>query len=148
MSEIVRLTPCEIALMHDPKDTKYWRPLIERRKAAYLWGQKRFVVPRLCDEVWGDGKLLLAISPIMYRPQYFVARIDSSWETDNWEELAPGQPDDWLWDIEDAIADEYLEWPWAERYGLRWSDDDDAELNSRIDWSDGCEWWERKWPGE
>jgi len=33
-----------------------WRPRIERRTATRLWGQRRFVYPRLVPFIWGDGR--------------------------------------------------------------------------------------------
>lgn len=129
-----------------PRNTRQLRPLIERRTCTSLWGQRRYVTPALVSEVFGDGRKLLALSPIMYRPNYFVVRIDSSWSISNWDRQNPMTPGDWLDRVYESIEDELVEWPWAKSYGLRWSEDERGERSSRIDFSDGCECWEMSWP--
>ena len=127
-----------------PRNTRQLRVLIERRTLEYLWGQRHWVVPRLVSEVFGDGRKLIRLYPIMYRPYHFVVRIDSGWSLNNWDngELLI----DHLDDIEISIEEEFIDWPWARQYGLKWSDDDEAENSSRIDWDGGSSWSEINWP--
>jgi len=129
----------------NPHNTKRLRSLIERQEEAYLWGQPSMVTPRLCGQVFGDGKKLIALSPILYRPRYFVIRIDSSWSTSNRDQCAIG-PGDWLDEVYDALEDEYLYWPWADEYKLSKDVDREDENSAIMDFSDGSEWSEMKWP--
>ncbi len=132
--------------MH-PRCTKALRRLIERRTVEYLWGQRRIVIPRLCSKIFGNGRKLLALSPIMYRPNYFVVRIDSNWSTSNWEtDESKMPPSEWLDRVYDEIEAEFPEWPWARQYGLRRTEDDSDDRSSRTDWSDGSTWSEAFWP--
>jgi hypothetical protein len=64
--------------------TETLRRRVERRQKAYLWGQPHMITPRLVDEVFGDGRVLLKLWPIMYRPSYYVVRIDSKWDLSNY----------------------------------------------------------------
>jgi hypothetical protein len=129
-----------------PRATHKLRELIERRTCAYLWGKRHFVVPRLVSQVFGDGRKLLGLAPIMFRPNYFVVRIDSRWSMSNWDQQNPMVPHDWLDNVFDSIEEEYVEWPWAKAFGFKWSDDPLVDCNSRIDFSEGCAWWEMPWP--
>lgn len=85
--------------------TKRLRERIERRRATSLWGQKRFVTPRLLDRVFGDGKQLIWLSGINTRPAYWVVRIDSKWSISNWNPSP--NPSDWLEDVYQAIEEEF-----------------------------------------
>jgi hypothetical protein len=130
----------------NPRNTRQLRALIERRTLTFLWGQRRFVTPRLVSEVFGNGRLLLGLRPIMFRPYYFVVRIDSGWSISNWDQENPMTPSEWLDEIYDSIECEFVEWPWARVYGLHWTELEGDENDSRIHFSDGCEWWEMMWP--
>ncbi len=46
---------------------------------SYLWGEKRMVVPQLLPVVFGDGKQIIAIRPIVTRLSHYVVAVDSSW---------------------------------------------------------------------
>lgn len=122
----------------NPRNTNQLRPLIERWQAAHLWGQPHRIKPRLVTHVLGDGRRLLALYPILYRPNHFVVRMDSK--------VNITYADDWLDEIYDAIEEEFYEWPWARSYGLRWHKDDSAENDSRVSFSDGSSWEEIQWP--
>lgn len=65
------------------------------------WGSTYDFTPALLDKVYGDGKRLLMLFPIMERPRYWVVRIDSKWHTDGdlHEEV--------LDDIYDQIDDQF-----------------------------------------
>lgn len=58
------------------------RAFVERRHRRLMWGQPHWVKPRLVSAIFGDGKVLLLLTPIMTRPNYFVVRIDSEWHLD------------------------------------------------------------------
>src|ERR1700722_6636073 len=116
------------------------RRLIERRQKAYLWGQPNWITPRLVSEVFGDGKQLIGIAPINYRPNYFVVRIDSTWIINNHArdcELLIDNIDE----IYDAIEEEYPNWPWYRAYGLKLNVEHGEELSEDPDFSCGSEWW-------
>lgn len=89
--------------------TSLLRGKIERRHATSLWGQKRFVTPRLLDRVFGDGKKLIWLSGISTRPAYWVVRIDSSWCIENCFHPKEGmkEPRDWVEDVYQAIEEEF-----------------------------------------
>ena len=42
------------------------------------WGKDYIITPVLLDKVFGDGKQTIELSPMNTRPDYYVARIDSS----------------------------------------------------------------------
>jgi hypothetical protein len=84
------------------------RRLTKAEKAALtkphfreLWGRKYKVEPALVEKVFGDGKKLLCLTPLMTRPNYYVVQIDSKWELDAYEFL------DRLEEIYDAIEEQY-----------------------------------------
>lgn len=54
-----------------------------KRHKASLWGQSRMVTPRLVDWIHGNGKQVIYLTPMDTRPNYYVARIDSSICLDN-----------------------------------------------------------------
>lgn len=122
----------------NPRNTNQLRPLIERWQIATLWTQRHRIMPRLVTEVFGDGRRLLKLFPIMYRPNHFVVRMDSKISID--------YGDDWLHEIYNAIEEEFVEWPWAKAYGLKWHEDDGDENDSRISFRDGSCWSEMYWP--
>lgn len=126
----------------NPRNTNQLRKLIEVRQVQCMWGPKdrHWITPRLVSRIYGDGRQLIALYPIMFRPNHFVIRIDSAMNTggDEFREL--------LDEIYDDIYDEFFEWPWAKQYGRTWHEDDSADMDSRIQWSDGCAWETIMWP--
>ncbi len=86
------------------KEMERLRKMIERRQVAWLWGQKRFVTPRLLSRVFGDGKQTIWLSGINTRPAYWVIRVDSTWTLDN---LNGGNLRDHLEEIYQAIEEEF-----------------------------------------
>jgi len=52
---------------------------LERKQAAYLWGQKSFIRPVFICKALGDGNTLLAMTPLNTRPNHYFIRIDSKW---------------------------------------------------------------------
>ncbi len=78
---------------------------VERRHAAYLWGQKHFITPRLVYRVFGDGKKIVHLSGVNTRPAYWVVRIDSQWSTNNFDPSP--RPSDWLEDVYQAIEEQF-----------------------------------------
>lgn len=118
--------------------TEELRPLVERRQRVRWWGRYEWITPRLCGEVFGDGKQLIALAPIMFRPNHFIVRIDSGWNINNHASDCELLIDN-LDEIYDAIEEEFCDWPWAKKYGLKGEE-------ARIDWNDGSAWWNEKWP--
>ncbi len=124
--------------------TKRLKNAIEKEQEVKWWGKPTKITPRLCSEVFGDGQILLALAPMMFRPNHFIVRIDSTWFVrDNDDELR-----EHLDEIYDSIEDEYYEWPWASEYGLKSPDDDedDYEGTARTSFNDGSAWWKEDWP--
>ena len=87
---------------------------LERKQAAYLWGRKSFIRPVFIRKALGDGNLLLAVTPLNTRPNYFLIRIDSGWITENDKETIYEHLDE----IEDAIEDQV---------GPKYYEDDDGK---------------------
>ena len=120
------------------RNTRRMRPLIEKRQTWELWTQKHVIIPRLVDRVFGDGRRLLRLFPVMMRPQHFVVRMDSAIDIQH--------GGDWLDDIYDATEEEFIVWPWYRAYGLLASADRESERSATIEWSDGSCWEESRWP--
>jgi len=59
------------------------RQLIEVEYVCKFWGDDYTITPRLVDRVFGDGKQLIQLEPLNTRPNYYIVRIDSSWNIDN-----------------------------------------------------------------
>ncbi len=136
---------------HQRRKTRELRALVERRQAAYLWGKKHFITPLLLDTIFGDGKRLVAIGPIVLRPNFYIVRVHSAWHLSNW---ADDDGNDYLVDhideIEQEIEDQFGDATRCEEDGshkkgwwscrhCRWP---------AADFGTGCEWWEVDWPQE
>jgi len=99
---------------------------VEKETVTHLWGTAYTFVPRLVDQVWGDGQRLIWVSNTDTRPYYYVVRVDSSWYAQ-----PNGMKDrlnndivlDNLNDIEEAIMEQF---GWYE-YG-----EDDPGSNAEI----------------
>lgn len=122
----------------DVRDTDALRPLIEHEQVDYLWGQPYRITPRLVSTVFGNGQRLLCLYPIMFRPNHFVVRMDST--------VSIRHADDWLDEIYNAIEEEFYEWPWARSYGLTLHENASADDDSRLSFEDGSTWGEMDWP--
>lgn len=110
-----------------------------------LWGQLHTITPALVDEVFGDGKRIVGLTPTMHRPNYYVAQVDSSWPLEN------NPCDDTFADHLDEIFDAI-----EEQYGRSWEHGDDCEDDCNADAchvgfpglnSEGCSWFEIEMPG-
>lgn len=126
----------------DDGETKRLRSLIERPARRGMWGQMYTVTPRLIAHRFGDGQKLVIITPIMTRPNYFMARVDSTTKSvlDRCIDCRSESP----WGREfllDAIMDAQ-----EEEYGYYDNEDNDGNRQDRgfpfVDWSDGCSWGE------
>ena len=106
---------------------------LQRRQAAYLWGKKHFIKPVLIDKALGSGDLLLGISALNTRPNYYLIRIDARWMQEEDTDTIYEHLDD----IYDAIED---------HVGPReWTDDDGKEHVEgwpALDLDCGCSWWD------
>ena len=127
-------------IVHRPMSKYMQRRLTDkhcRRQASYLWGQKRFVQPRLLPFVWGDGKRIVAIRPIITRTHHFVVAVDSSIAHER--------------DVHDIIDDIYEvhqeHFGSCECYECGGDDIDSDDVAIRFkQWpvictNGGCEWW-------
>ncbi len=123
----------------NPRNTKQLSALIERRHRVDWWGRRQIITPQLVTRVFGNGRKLLQLFPMMFRPNHFVVRVDSSLDTHDMDF-------DLLGEIYEEIEEEFVEWPWASAYGFKWHEDEGADCDSRIKWEDGSTWNEMKWP--
>jgi hypothetical protein len=104
---------------------------LTRRQWARLWGQKHMIKPVFIEKAFGNGELLVALTPLNTRPNYYLIRIDSAWlDKENPETIY-----DHLDDIYEAIEDEC---------GTRDYEDDDGK-EQLAEWpalnlNAGCSW--------
>jgi len=56
------------------------RAALEARRARNFQGVSHVKPLRLVDKVFGDGRQLIALQPPNTGPNYYVVRIDSSWQ--------------------------------------------------------------------
>ena len=104
---------------------------LERKQAAYLWGQKSFIRPVFIRQSLGDGNTLLAMTPLNTRPNHYFIRIDSKWLDNENTDVIYGHLDE----IYDAIE---------EQCGGKDDEDDDGNHLLRewpaLDLDCGCSW--------
>lgn len=113
------------------------RDRVERPEWRGLWGQRYRVTPRLITSRFGDGRMLMIVSPISTRPDYFVVRVDSA--TRDPRDPLPGHTRPLIDDIMDAADDEF---------GSHDPDvHDGSSFPESVDWGLGCTWGEpfREW---
>lgn len=114
-----------------PIDEVELRELVERPCKGHLWGQEHDIFPRVIGKVFGDGRCLINVSPLMTRPNYFVVRVDSA------EDF---EVRDILDDVADAAEDEFG------RFRRDEEEPEDAEEHREFpicDWDAGTCWSER-----
>lgn len=71
-----------------------------------FWGIEALVTPVLVETVFGDGQHLVGVEPLATRPAYYLVRIESTWQLENW--AAAGELlCDHLEEIYDAIEEQY-----------------------------------------
>lgn len=56
--------------------------LLQPQKTEH-WGCVYEFTPRLLEKVYGDGKRMLQLFPLMERPRYWIVRVDSKCVTDD-----------------------------------------------------------------
>lgn len=112
------------------------RALVERPERCRFWGQPYVITPRLIAHRFGDGRKLVCITPLATRPNYFVARVDSSVTSVQVEgEYDWGRT--YLIDaIMDAQEDEYGHYHTEQQETGK---DPDWPI---VDWGIGCAWGE------
>jgi hypothetical protein len=88
-------------------------PCLLSRRKRYLWGRAYMVRPALVKQRFGNGKRLIALIPILHRPNYYLVYVDNGWGLSNFD-------DDPLIDHLDDIYEQI-----AHEFGQR--DEDDAE---------------------
>ena len=50
-----------------------------------FWGRRYRVAPCLVGTIFGDGKQIVWFEPLATRPDYYVVRVDSTWNVVNHE---------------------------------------------------------------
>lgn len=124
-------------------ETVTLKPLIEKRQTVRFWGEKCLIKPLLVNKTLGDGKKLLWLEPMMTRPNYYVIRVDSKWDSEK--------------DLEatiEAIVDEYSEREREREYliedGVSPERADLAYYEKELGWpvfcDEGCSWGDLDWP--
>jgi len=131
--------------------TEKLRRAVERRTATYLWGKRYFPTPRLVDAIFGNGRALLAVTPIATRPLYYIVRVDDRWNLD--DERTHGAGPEKL-DVRDGLL--YFEQEVARQFGDHHFSDDDGDpiehdgdtrrFWPQGDFSIGKEWCSIPWP--
>lgn len=118
------------------------RAIIEVSHVVHFWGQDEVITPRLARKVFGNGCLLIALYPLLQRPNYFAVRVDSSWWTrrDGDEELQ-----EHLVDIYHALEDQFG--PPCYEGDEYYETEADSQF-PYIDWGEGSCWSVLFWPGE
>lgn len=90
--------------------TDQLRSLIERPEFQWLWTPKdgKMRTPALVDKVFGDGRKLMWLTTINNRPNYWVVRVDSSWQSSNDADPANGDLFiDHVYEIVEEIEDQF-----------------------------------------
>lgn len=82
--------------------SKSVRLRLERPFKTRFWGCDFVCRPAFCPTVLGDGFQLLALIPLDTRPNYYLIRVHSSWDTSSYEENCIA---DHLDEIYDALED-------------------------------------------
>lgn len=106
------------------------RDVIERPQACRFWGREYVVTPQLISRVFGDGALLVCVFPLAARPNYFVARVDSS--TKDVRDPIPGSR-------LNSLLDEIVEAAEDDNGHLE-DEDEDFHSFPVVDWGIGCSW--------
>lgn len=86
------------------------RAKVEIPHPTRFWGQEYTCEPKFVEQVLGDGRALLGLSPLNTRPNYYVIRIDSTWHLYGCrvcKDECPDEVTEHLDEIYEAIEDEY-----------------------------------------
>lgn len=120
--------------------TERLRAIEEKPRMRSMYGKKKLVRPKLVDEIFGDGRELMILSPIGGAlPNYFVVRVGEGWVGD-------GGPDATIREHLDAIYDSI-----EDQFGKLLTDDDgepEEELRfpDAVDFNQGSYWGTAEWP--
>jgi hypothetical protein len=135
-------TTVDAASMHgfvhrpmSPRMQKRLREQFCKRHASVLWTKKRFIIPEVLPFVWGNGKLIVAVRPIITRKEHFIVAVDSSWQNDM---------HDLIDDIYDVHEDYFGPCRCVECGGDE-EEHEDGDIRFKqwpvICTNGGCEWW-------
>ena len=103
---------------------RFEAPCLLPLQKRLMWTQPHRVRPALVKATFGNADLLLALSPVMHRPHFYLVWIDARWHGE--EELHRH-----LDAIYDAIAEEF---------GMR-ADDEQPYRWPEEDFAAGAAWW-------
>ena len=127
---------------------------VERRERAYLWTPADAItfVPRVLGKVYGDGRRIFTLSTINQRPAYWVIRVDSRYDKENFGELT----DDILTELEYEFGNGRCSYSgnnlfWTKKERRANCDCEDCrELPvakwPMVDGEGGCSWGRMRWP--
>jgi hypothetical protein len=127
--------------MTNDRATAQLRALIERPERSQLWGVDYVITPRLIAAEIGDGKQLVCVTPLFSRPNYVVARVDSTMKhvLDEYDPTRGpfGGARSYLDAIMEAAEEEYG-YHGDEEY--RDENGDETRGFPVVDWGGGCTW--------
>lgn len=105
-------------------------PCLLPAQKRVMWTVPCMVEPALAQKRFGAGDLLIALSPIMHRPSYYLVWIDRRW----YPEVGYGTDE-----LYEALDSEI--WPaLEEEFGRRERDDDGPYNWPEVDDEGGCCW--------
>jgi len=121
------------------------RQLIEIPETVTFWGITETITPLLVEEVFGNGKKLLVLSPLMHRPNYFIVRVDDSWDCGD---MADGDEiQSHIEAIMRSCEDQYGEpYDYDDEHGNELEEREYNPQFPRVDWGEGCCWNTCDWP--
>lgn len=85
--------------------TNHLRATVEVPTEESLWAKSYEVVPRVVEQVFGDGLALIWVAPLNTRPNFYVVRVDSVLAAD----LDGDAFRDMIDEIIESIADQFGE---------------------------------------
>lgn len=127
---------------------------VERRERTRLWVSDPwfFFTPKVLSKVYGDGRRIFALTTMNQRPAYWVIRVDSRCDSEEFGELT----DDILTALEEEFGNGRCSYSgnnlfWTKRERRAHCDCEDCrELPvakwPMVDGDGGCSWGRMQWP--
>jgi len=118
------------------------RAALEQHRSANFQGNRNMKPLRLVDKVFGDGRQLVTLHPPNSGPNYYVVRVDSSWQLSD-QGMGGSLFSDHIGAVIEAIE---------AQFGSAWYVGDPVKrLDNGQPFSPtkedcGCRWFSLKWP--